>query len=136
LLKIKIRIILILPKRLRDIVKILKIPMLLMVAILCLPIEPKDYARSKTNEKDFQCLIELWNRESRWNHKAISRTQDYGIPQRHMPNHTNAQRKAFLRSPEKQIDWGLNYLRHRYSSELDASGICSGLAHSHRKGWY
>jgi hypothetical protein len=41
-----------------------------------------------------------------------------------------------LRSPEKQIDWGLNYLRHRYSSESDASGICSGLAHSHRKGWY
>jgi hypothetical protein len=136
LLEIKIRIILILPKRLRDIVKILKIPMLLMVAILCLPIEPKDYAKSKTNDKDFQCLVELWNRESRWNHKAISRTQDYGIPQRHMPNHTNAQRKAFLRSPEGQIDWGLNYLRHRYSSELDASGICSGLAHSHRKGWY
>lgn len=97
---------------------------------------PKDFARSQTDPKDFKCLVELWNRESRWNHKSISPTHDYGIPQRHMPNHTKAEIDRFMRSPIEQVKWGLGYLRHRYSSEIDPTGICSGLNHSHRKGWY
>lgn len=86
--------------------------------------------RSGFTETQWKCLNYLWTKESNWRSEAVSPTKDYGIPQRNMPNHTKAERKAFLSDPGKQIQWGLKYIEHRYASP------CKAKAHSDRFGWY
>ena len=92
----------------------------------------KEYARAQVSAKEWKCLDKLWTRESQWNHRSISPTDDYGIPQRHMRKNTAKERKAFLKDPIKQIDWGLAYIEHRYQGSP-----CKAWEHSQRKGgWY
>ena len=83
-----------------------------------------------TNDKEWKCLNWIWGKESAWNYQATSSTNDHGIPQRNMPNHTKAQKKAFLEDPLKQIEWGLGYVAHRYGSP------CKAKAFKERNGWY
>ncbi len=90
----------------------------------------KEYARAQVSATEWKCLDKLWTRESHWNHRSISPTDDYGIPQRHMRKNTAKERKAFLKEPMKQIDWGLAYIEHRYGSP------CKAWEHSEREGWY
>ncbi len=103
----------------------------ILILVICvgLPVA-KDYARAQVSPKEWKCLEKLWTRESHWNHRSISPTDDYGIPQRHMRKNTAKERKAFLKDPIKQIDWGLAYIEHRYGSP------CKAWEHSERKGWY
>lgn len=82
------------------------------------------------DEKQFECLEALWNRESNWRWKAKSPTSDYGIPQRHMRKNSKDEIKNFLSDPLEQISWGLSYIEHRYSNP------CSAKKHSDLKGWY
>lgn len=92
----------------------------------------KEYARAQVSATEWKCLEKLWTRESQWNHRSISPTDDYGIPQRHMRHNTAKERKAFLKDPMKQIDWGLAYIEHRYEGSP-----CKAWEHSQRKGgWY
>jgi len=81
-------------------------------------------------DAQFACLNALWTKESHWNWKAKSPTNDYGIPQRNMPDKTEAEIKKFLSDPIGQISWGLGYISHRYKSP------CNAKAHSDRTGWY
>lgn len=62
----------------------------------------------------------MWGKESAWDYTAISPTDDYGIPQRHMRHNTPKQIDAFLENPQTQIDWGLNYIKERYGSPCEA----------------
>lgn len=87
----------------------------------------KDYGWNLTQ---YSCLNWVWGKESAWNYKAVSPTNDHGIPQRNMPKHTKAQKKAFLKDPIKQIDWGLGYIEHRYGTP------CKARAFKERYGWY
>jgi len=82
------------------------------------------------DDKQFDCLAALWTRESHWNWKAKSPTNDYGIPQRNMPDKTKAEIEKFLSDPIGQISWGLGYIEHRYGSP------CQAKKHSDTKGWY
>jgi hypothetical protein len=82
------------------------------------------------NKTQWHCLNWVWGKESAWNYKAVSPTNDHGIPQRNMPKHTKAQKKAFLEDPIKQIEWGLGYIEHRYSTP------CKARAFKERNGWY
>ena len=82
------------------------------------------------DDKQFECLVALWNRESNWRWKAKSPTDDFGIPQRHMRNNSKAEIEKFLSDPMAQISWGLSYIEHRYSNP------CSAKKHSDLKGWY
>ncbi len=79
----------------------------------------------------FQCLEELWTRESNWNPTAMNPSSGaYGIPQS-LPGSKMASVGADWRTnPVTQITWGLNYIAGRYGTP------CAALAHSHSVGWY
>lgn len=105
--------------------------------------EPKTYARHliaqqwRDPKKQFGCLAKLWGKESAWNHKAKSPTHDYGIPQRHMSHNTPEQIKGFLKDPQGQIRWGLNYIQTRYESPCGAlQSWLSRADENGRGGWY
>lgn len=89
-------------------------------------LEPRDYAQAKMkvdygwSNEERKCLGILWGKESAWNYKAASPTDDYGIPQRHMRNDSKEEIKDFLNNPYVQIDWGLNYIKTRYGSPCQA----------------
>jgi hypothetical protein len=80
-------------------------------------IAQKDYSWDR---KQFTCLSRLWGKESAWNPKAVSPTNDHGIPQRNMPRHTQKQKDAFLNDTRGQILWGLNYISIRYNTPCNA----------------
>jgi len=72
--------------------------------------------------EQFYCVDELWYKESRWNYKAKNpKSSAFGIPQILGLKELN---------PTKQIDRGLNYIKHRYSNP------CNALKHHKIKGWY
>ena len=87
----------------------------------------KEFGWSQTQ---WQCLNWIWGKESAWNYKAVSPTKDHGIPQRHMGKDSQAEKRAFMKDPIKQITWGLAYIEHRYSSP------CKARAFKERNGWY
>jgi hypothetical protein len=75
------------------------------------------------SKREWKSLLELWNRESRWDYTAANPTSSaYGIPQ-------------LLKMDEstpmgRQIDLGLKYIKHRYDTPARA------LAFHNRNGWY
>ena len=84
----------------------------------------KLYAHSRIiDAKEYQCIEMLWTKESNWNPKARLGSH-YGIPQG---------RSIYLKNadPYEQIDWGLKYLRNRYSKDF----ACEALAHMKAKGY-
>lgn len=90
----------------------------------------KDYALLKIeSKKQFKCLSQLYGKESAWNPNAQSGSH-YGIPQG---------KSKYLSTVDgyRQIDWGLDYLFHRYG--VDANGYtnaCKALQHFKTKGWH
>jgi len=87
----------------------------------------RNYARSLLpdygweSKSEWICLGRLWGKESAWNHEAVyERTEDYGVPQRHMSHNTEAERQAFLENPTGQIQWGMRYIQKRYQSPCGA----------------
>ena len=105
--------------------------------------EPKTFARYLVSKRwdnprtQFGCLAKLWGKESAWKHTAKSPTHDYGIPQRHMKHNTKAQINDFLKDPQAQIKWGLNYIEHRYDSPCGAlKSWLSRADKNGRGGWY
>ena len=99
-------------------------------------LSPKDYAAHVALHKygwgqtQHKCLKALWGKESAWNYLAKSKTKDYGIPQRHMSQNTKIEIQDFLRSPQIQIEWGLNYINNRYGSP------CKAWAFHNKNNWY
>lgn len=87
---------------------------------------PKEYAYDLAFSKygwgksEQKCLGMMWGKESAWDYTAVSPSDDYGIPQRHMRNDTQEEIDAFMQDPQTQIEWGLNYIEKRYSSPCGA----------------
>jgi len=83
----------------------------------------RQYAFIQLNDLDeFYCIDELWHKESRWKPDAKNpHSSAYGIPQL---------LKMKERNGFKQIDIGLQYVKHRYQTP------CNALAHHRLKGWY
>ena len=79
----------------------------------------------------FDCLVALWNRESRWNVFALNSSSGaYGIPQA-LPGDKMASAGAdWATNPVTQITWGLGYIEARYGDP------CGAWAHSEAKNWY
>lgn len=74
------------------------------------------------SDKQYRCLVELWDRESRWNPKADNpKSSAYGIPQLLNMKSTN---------PYRQIELGYKYIKHRYKSP------CLALAYHDKRGHY
>jgi len=88
---------------------------------------PKQYAKNASDglwrPAEWQCLEELWHRESRWNPKADNpRSSAYGIPQI-----LGLDERL---SPFQQIDAGIRYLLHRHETP------CRALSFHNKRGWY
>lgn len=78
-----------------------------------------------------RALMNLWTKESGWNHKSSNGSSGaYGIPQslpgRKMASHG----KDWRTNPETQIRWGLSYIKGRYGSPNKA------WAHFRSHNWY
>ena len=88
----------------------------------------KLYAHSRVIDfKQFICLEKAWTLESNWNPKSVGNRAGsqkvYGIPQ------IKNERVRSL-DPYTQIDWGLRYIKHRYSGDT-----CLMLKHLVKHGW-
>ena len=83
----------------------------------------KLYAHIKLhNANEYQCLVLLWDKESRWNPRADNpNSTAYGIPQL---------LKLKAKDPYIQIDLGLKYIAHRYGS------VCKAWSYHKRTGHY
>jgi len=79
----------------------------------------------------YQCLVNLWNRESGWSVTATNASSGaYGIPQS-LPASKLASAGADWRtSARTQITWGLNYIAGSYGTP------CGAWGHSQATGWY
>ncbi len=100
------------------------------------PAAAQTYANSRKaafswDSGEFRCLINLWNRESRWRTSAQnSYSGAYGIPQS-LPGSKMASAGADWRTNYRtQVDWGLGYISGRYGSP------CKAWDHSESHGWY
>ena len=74
------------------------------------------------NLKEYKCLSKLYGKESAWNPDAVNGSH-YGIPQG---------RSIYLSTLNgyEQIQWGLDYIGHRYGEP------CVAWAHWKAKGWH
>jgi hypothetical protein len=90
-------------------------------------INPKSYIRFHYSKEQALCLIKLYGKESAFNSKAIGNLngsqQTYGIPQLKNPIIKDL-------SANKQIDYGMKYIKHRYTTP------CRAYAHWVKKGWH
>lgn len=77
------------------------------------------------DETQLRCLDDLWEAESRWNHRARNkRTGACGIPQsfpcHKMADFGEAYGVDYRRNPWPQVAWGLQYIEKRYGSPCAA----------------
>lgn len=99
--------------------------------------DPKGYALQVVESEGWgadefhSCLEPLWERESNWDHTATNSSSGaYGIPQS-LPGSKMASEGAdWETNPATQIDWGIGYIKDRYSSP------CEAWEHSEANGWY
>jgi hypothetical protein len=79
----------------------------------------------------FDCLVNLWERESGWQVDAQNPSSGaYGIPQA-LPGSKMASAGADWRTnPATQIEWGLGYIEDRYGDP------CGAWSHFLDRNWY
>ena len=83
------------------------------------------------DETQLEPLINLWNRESKWNPNAHNRSSGaHGIPQALPGSKMASEGSDYYTNPEPQIRWGLKYIAGRYGSPAAA------WSHSQSRGWY
>jgi hypothetical protein len=67
------------------------------------------------------CLIQMWDRESRWNpHAENSSSGAYGIPQALPGSKMASAGPDWASNPATQIKWGLGYIKERYGTPCGA----------------
>jgi uncharacterized protein YabE (DUF348 family) len=83
------------------------------------------------SDEDFQCLVNLWQKESGWRVNAQNRHSGaYGIPQA-LPGSKMASAGAdWQTNPATQIKWGLGYIKGRYTTPCGAWNFFLS------RGWY
>lgn len=83
------------------------------------------------SETDFQCLINLWERESGWNPNAHNKSSGaHGIPQSLPASKMSSHGEDYYTNGYTQIKWGLDYILNRYGSPTNA------WKHFQNKNWY
>ena len=81
--------------------------------------------------REFQCLDDLWTRESNWNHRASNSSSGaYGIPQALPGGKMRGAGPDWKSNPETQIRWGLTYIKGRYGRP------CGAWGHFVSHNWY
>jgi hypothetical protein len=80
---------------------------------------------------EWQCLDNLWTRESHWNYQASNASSGaYGIPQSLPGSKMASAGSDWKTNPVTQIKWGLGYIADRYGTP------CKAWSHSESTGWY
>jgi hypothetical protein len=76
---------------------------------------PKQYAYYSLNDlKQYKCLASLYGKESAWNYRAYNKSSGtVGIPQ-------GKSVWLLTATPIQQTEWGLRYIKHRYSTPCNA----------------
>ena len=106
----------------------LSIPMQAVDAGSIEAINPKAYIRLHYSQKQALCLIKLYGKESAFKTSAVGNLkgskQTFGIPQLKNPIIKDL-------SANKQIDYGMKYINHRYEGKP-----CLAWKHWIKKGWH
>ena len=86
---------------------------------------PKQYAYYSLNDlKQYKCLASLYGKESAWNYKAYNKSSGtVGIPQ-------GKSVWLLTATPIQQTEWGMRYIKHRYSTP------CNAWDHWHKYNWH
>jgi len=80
---------------------------------------------------EFNCLVQLWQRESGWRVSAYNASSGaYGIPQSLPGSKMQSAGDDWQTNPATQISWGLGYIASRYGTP------CGAWAHSEEHNWY
>lgn len=83
------------------------------------------------SEHDFQCLVNLWERESGWNPNSHNKSSGaHGIPQSLPASKMASEGADYYTNGYTQIRWGLKYIKGRYGSPVNA------WSHFQSKNWY
>lgn len=96
----------------------------------------RQYAESQLVLSEWICLDELWQRESSWQTcktpwLSENKTSGaYGIPQALPAEKMETVASDWKINAKTQIDWGLLYIKNRYTTP------CLALKHHLKKGWY
>ncbi len=96
----------------------------------------QEYARKRLVSKgfddaEFQCLVDLWDRESKWNLRAENAESGaYGIPQALPGKKMAVFGDDWETNFTTQIKWGISYITDRYETP------CNAWQHSEETGWY
>ena len=83
------------------------------------------------SEYDFQCLVNLWERESGWNPNCHNSSSGaHGIPQALPASKMSSEGSDYYTNGYTQIRWGLKYIKERYGPPANA------WSHFQSKNWY
>jgi hypothetical protein len=83
------------------------------------------------DQGQYDCLVALWHKESKWNVYAHNRSSGaYGIPQALPGSKMGSAGADWETNPATQITWGLGYISGRYGTP------CGAWAKSQSSGWY
>jgi hypothetical protein len=78
----------------------------------------------------WECLDEVWQKESSWEYDAENASGAYGIPQSLPASKMASAGSDYLTDPTTQIRWGLGYISSTYGTP------CNAWAHEESDGWY
>jgi resuscitation-promoting factor RpfB len=78
----------------------------------------------------YNCLVEMWNRESGWRIDASNASGAYGIPQALPGSKMASAGPNWQTNPHTQIRWGLGYIKSRYGTPCGAWSLWQS------QGWY
>ncbi|MFC9918963.1 aggregation-promoting factor C-terminal-like domain-containing protein [Agromyces binzhouensis] len=82
-------------------------------------------------EAEFQCLVQLWTKESGWNYQAVNASSGaYGIVQAWPAEKLATAGADWRTNAATQISWGLDYIARGYGSP------CAAWGHSQSLNWY
>ena len=86
---------------------------------------PKQYAYYSLNDlTQYKCLATLYGKESAWDYRAYNKSSGtVGIPQ-------GKSVWLLTATPIQQVEWGLRYIKHRYSTP------CKAYEHWKANGWH
>ena len=83
------------------------------------------------SERQYECLNNLWTKESNWNYKARNKVSGaHGIPQALPATKMEIVGTDWRTNPVTQISWGLKYIDERYDSP------CKAWSKFKRSRWY
>lgn len=69
---------------------------------------------------EYQCLNNIWVRESNWNELAGNPNHAYGIPQANPGTKMASDGSDWLTNPQTQIRWGEDYIQRTYGDPCQA----------------